>query len=192
VHQSLHICIAKTTLFALVYLNLLLWIIVLTFANLILINSEPSFLLKYQLSPCQLSFSGASLICLQKSISYCLLRPNIFCHLRSNFLATFLFLFLEFWTLNPWTLNNLAFSWVLLYAFFWMYFYSLLSFQCFNPAEPNLYLHLLSNNRIRHPAIVKEKPSRSLLSRSEFTEWLFAVASFFTSCEPSNTLEYSY
>jgi len=46
----------------------------------------------------------------------------------------------------------------------------------FNP-EPNcqtnllnLYLHLNSNNRIRHPAIVKENPSQSLLSRSEFTE----------------------
>jgi len=116
---------------------------------------------------------------------------SIFCHLRSTFLATFLFLFLEFWISNAWTLNKLPFLSIIICLLFWMYFYSLLSFQCFNPLAVLwsdhsyiLYLHLNSNNRIRHPTIVKEKPSRSLLSRLEFIEWLSAVA-FFTSCKPS-------
>jgi len=64
-------------------------------------------------------------------------------------------------------------------------------FQCFN-LKPNLYLHLDSDNRIRHFAVVKEKPSWNLLSRSGFTEWFFFCSWYITSCDLQNILEYIY
>jgi len=100
-HRSLHICITKTTLFCTCAFESFYYELI--FANLILINSEPSFLLKYRLSPYKFSFSSMCLIYLQKSISYCLLCPSIFRPLRNNFLANifvFVFRILNFKFLN--------------------------------------------------------------------------------------------